>query len=692
MNTGSAGRFGLAWALLGTLAGCTVGGHLVAVTDGGGPDVPLMIDAPPDVPPPDVSRDAALPRAILEITPSDPVIDLRDGEVPAVVTFVVTARSPEGDVLDVTGRVRFGVLDGTVGTVDFATGTFRPTGIGGVCDVQAELDGYLAPDGTAATVSTTVTVRVWRTVLGPGASSDAAARFGPTDPDVDTAALDVLYPLANTVMPRNVPPPDIQWRAGFVPAIEDLYRLRFTKSHLQYDIYFTRTPDASGEPALNFVPDALDWFAVASADIGEPMTVSLQVLHTDGTRARADLPMTIVDALIGGTIWSGVDFASQFYPGNRGVWRIDFATGEGRHGIAEDSNTPYSALAVSRDGRQISVYGSADAATHYHFSTLMDPPVLAYTRSIGWPRTGEEGRTFSPDRDRLVGVMDHLGETPRWTFELYNGNTGAPMPSTGLPNSGLFPDWSLDGRWIAYMSSYDARPSGVWIMEALPGDAFGPARMFVDAAAVAPETPRAGRPSISPDSDWVAFQLTNSTFQLAEDLYTPTSRGDLWLASPTTDALVRLANAGTGSVSVSHPRFSPFDSGGYYWLVFSTARDYGHHTGRIQMWVTAVRSDTDGTIDPSTVPFWLPGQNLETANIDAFWVPTPCNDNGADCTTGNDCCSGSCDPDTAGLFTCQPRLTMCAERGETCSSDADCCATSPAMTCNAGHLCDYTVF
>jgi hypothetical protein len=73
-----------------------------------------------------------------------------------------------------------------------------------------------------------------------------------------------------------------------------------------------------------------------------------------------------------------------------------------------------------------------------------------------------------------------------------------------------------------------------------------------------------------------------------------------------------------------------------------------------------------------------------------FWALDPCQQNGTDCQTGDECCSGFCrqtnTPDGGMSFVCVPP-SGCAQEGEKCTTAADCCgaATQPGIQCIAGY-------
>jgi hypothetical protein len=144
------------------------------------------------------------------------------------------------------------------------------------------------------------------------------------------------------------------------------------------------------------------------------------------------------------------------------------------------------------------------------------------------------------------------------------------------------------------------------------------------------------------------------------------------------------------------PTFSPFTTRegpgeSYFWLAFYSRRPYGNEragtrgTGRRQLWVTAIRSGSPGG-DPSSVPYWLPGQNVATDNMAAYWAPQACRANGEVCTVSSECCSGMClrDPMDPSRFTCQPPPpAMCRREGASCGGSADCCS---GLMC-VGNVC-----
>jgi hypothetical protein len=141
------------------------------------------------------------------------------------------------------------------------------------------------------------------------------------------------------------------------------------------------------------------------------------------------------------------------------------------------------------------------------------------------------------------------------------------------------------------------------------------------------------------------------------------------------------------------PTVSPVAAGGYFWMFFTSKRNYGNlfiadppeiaAEGK-KIWVSAIDINAPPGSDPSHPAFFLPGQELESGNIRAFAALEPCRDNGAMCETGIDCCCGFC---IEGACACKPE-DKCSEIDEKCETAADCC--NPKASCIGG-FCGFVV-
>jgi hypothetical protein len=571
------------------------------------------------------------------------------------------------------------------------SGTLRPGGDdpadgGGSRDGAAPIDGSAAPiDGGG------VAGEVIR--FAPGTPPDAPDRFrraGVTDP---ARAAVIHYPLDHVVFPRNVNAPDIQWEP--VGAEGDLFRVRVAGASPLLTAYVAHR-GAAFRHDYGFDPEA--WTAMA--DRAGTRELTLTVDRWDAARgdvvAGAPVRIRFARGSIAGAVyyWTLGDFGGtqgrvlRVFQGTGGAPRPENflpnpparANGErcaGCHGLSRDGNR----LALSLgDGEFGGVY---DVTTDL---TGPDPaPVFRF--DAGWFFA-----TFNPEGSRIF-MTD-----PQQRAFLLDGRTGERVPTPDALPAATHPAWAPDGRTVAYVSSAD--------------DAWNPSRGDLSSIAVtaadrfaAPRVlhrgsdssgaPEGGAldayPSFSPDSRFLAYQHGTRVL-----LSAPGATGAIYLTTPEPGATpVRLANLSVGN-DAWYPSFTPFvtpgaDPGDVYWLLFYSRRDYGNALAgtrgarRRQIWVAAVSTQPGGG-DPSSVPYWLPGQDVAQENASAFWAPRPCRPNSATCSADAQCCSGNCSDELVeGQRVCRPPPPKgCRRRGQSCGATSDCCDRT--LEC-AGGVC-----
>jgi hypothetical protein len=207
-----------------------------------------------------------------------------------------------------------------------------------------------------------------------------------------------------------------------------------------------------------------------------------------------------------------------------------------------------------------------------------------------------------------------------------------------------------------------------------------------------------GWPFFTPDSKSVIFVIGNAP-NYASTLTVPTgplSSSDLFiidLATKTPRSL-DLANGYSGGTTylpypgrdehiIFYPTVSPVAAGGYFWLFFTSRRNFGNvivapgdDVKTKKIWVSAIDIDAPVGVDPSHPPFYLPGQEVDSGNIRAFATLDPCVPDGSGCTSGIDCCGGYC---INGM--CGPPMG-CSNVDDKCMVDADCC--DPELRCING--------
>jgi hypothetical protein len=162
------------------------------------------------------------------------------------------------------------------------------------------------------------------------------------------------------------------------------------------------------------------------------------------------------------------------------------------------------------------------------------------------------------------------------------------------------------------------------------------------------------------------------------------------------------------------PSVLPVAVGGYYWVLFTSRRAYGNTISptsgdppgndpfgteanpspRKKIWIAAIDINHAGKDDPSHPAFYLPGQELHTANMRAFAALSPCKANNMSCETGDDCCGGFCretsrTADGTPVLQCvPPPVNTCSNPSEPCATADDCC--DPIDQC-INNRCAYII-
>lgn len=619
-----------------------------------------------------LDRSTARPSKLvaLEIAPADPVVEVTDAARPTV-TFRARGTQRDGLTRTLTTGVRFTLDDTTLGALDASTGVFTPSGVAGVGRVR-----LATVDGSALTAETGLTVTVRRTFRGPGvtdamvATLTGAALAGegtPQSPLVD-------YPLAGAVMPRNVFPPDFQWTPRHPGAAAmDVYRVRLERPHATVDAYFV----AAAGFRHQWVPEAALWSDFAQSDVGSPVRLTVRVLARSMAWQSAAREFRTVDAFIAGSVYS-------WSPSRMALTRLDVDTARVTNFLPNPGDTCIGCHSVSRDGQRLSGFleGTGENLALYDLSRDLTGNPAATVARVRY--TVRRCTSFNADGSRLVS--GDCGANPTTNrFTLIDSTTGGEVATaSGSAGDGFDPEWSPDGTAIAFTN----RTNDLAVTPAMGGDRFG-ATAVIHRAGSSPDGDVDWHPTWTPDSRWIVYQHGDSR-RSGVSMDGSGVRGSLWMVprGGGTPVALRRANTGGNGFDTWRPIFSPFDSGGYFWVLFTTARPYGNALAGTrnlkQIWVAAINRRPDGTTDPSQVGFYLSGQE-RVNSLSPYWTPAPCRPTGRGCQTGADCCTGACEPDTAGMRVCVPPTMACRPRGQMCERDSDCCM---GLACSAARICD----
>jgi len=610
----------------------------------------------------------------IAITPTSAMLVSIDGSMPEQ-TFTVSATLMDGTIVPAVGP-SFSLDTLTVGTVDEASGRFVANGvIGGTAVVTARVAG---PSGDL-TADATIDVRLERTVIGDGVPADGPMRFDAPPVSDDARRASVVYPLDAVVMPQNVYPADIQWLNG---VSGDLFRVTLVKPHITVVAYLFH----DGATFTNdWLVDEAAWRGIAQTDPEDDATLAVDRWEAASSEVISGTTQTMgfARAALTGSVYYWDIAAGRIVRINDGTATRDAFMPTPP--VAADGARCVGCHTVSASGRYMAgrLGGGENIGAVFDLTSDLtgDPPPTVFPLSTGAPNSQHWWfSSWSPDDSRMV--ITTLESSAR-ALRFMDPFAGVEVPVTGvLPTNATHPAWAPDNSAIAYVTNVNAwggafTDGDVAVLPITGPDAVGAPTVVHDGAALAGSTPAGtadSYPTWTPDSAWIAFSHGSGT--RSED-----QQAALYIMRRDGTDVVRLDKAAGGSTTDFQPRFSPFDSGGHFWLSFLSRRDYGNAQAGTrgaalqQIWVTAITNTPDGAIDPSSVPYWLPGQATASRNISAYWAPRACRPDGESCSVGSECCGGDCRPDDTGALVCAPPPPdRCRERNETCSTDEDCCA------------------
>ncbi|MDQ3032248.1 MAG: hypothetical protein M3Y87_07520 [Myxococcota bacterium] len=640
---------------------------------------------------------------VVQLVLDPPSVELSsiDGSMPSV-TFRAYATMLDGQRVEVTPD-RWTLAHDRLGAID-ESGTFLVSGrAGGTVELVASMPGAITRIEGRASISVNVDLTL---PAHPSVPPSVIDRFG-TLPESDDpfAAATILYPLEGARMPNNVAPPVVQWHPR--ESGGDGFRITLTAPHaavrgFAYD---------DGRTFQSSWPiDASAWRIVADSARSEEIEIRVDRLPSS---AEAIVPGNPV------RIWLSEDgvFGTLYYwevrtdPQASDVLRIDAATGARQSVFGTSDGACVGCHALSHDGRRLAA--TLDSRGTSWVTALVDtatatepPPDLIAPLSPAY-----HFLSFSPDDTRILASRAEGADGASATrLVLLDGASGEEIPATGLPTGDAgYPAWSPDGGWVAWMDGGGDGPRGtdtatrITIAPVGEGDAFGATRVLHDGASLE-DTLEGGstdsRPTWSPDARFVAFAHGTRSVS-ASDISGVPPRAAIYLVPRDGGDAIRLERGmgRDGPVDAFWPVFSPFsteeaDGTRLYWLAFYSRQDYGNARAgtrgseRRQLWVMAIDPELAAAgEDPSSPPYWLPGQDVLADDIAAQWAPTSCRGRDETCSASSECCSGECaaaDPSMPDVLTCRPPIA-CRRGGESCEDASDCCG---GLACNLG-VCGY---
>jgi WD40-like Beta Propeller Repeat len=483
-------------------------------------------------------------------------------------------------------------------------------------------------------------------VIGPGTPAGAAGTFGTATGAVDPARAPAIeYPLDKAVAPRNIPPAEIQWKA----AGNDLFHIALTASYATIDVY---TTDVQATMSV------ADWDAVVGTTAGGDLTIVVEgLLQAAPSIKFASAPIKVTVS------HDTVDKSAIYYWASSAGNIMSQTFGETTP-PAQVKDDCTSCHALSRSGSRLGYSRCVgnDCGQEYVGFMRYDPVAKAWTEPVNANNKAIHGSftTFSPvgnpyptDAQSLAIVTMAGG-----TLATYDPDTGTPVASnltdvashgTGAPRSALMADWSADGSKVVFTSTPHA---GQWIdlndgaiatmSYTYSGGqhVFGEPQFLVQQPITLPGGTYSNFffPSFSADGKLIVFNAARATWR---DFNVARAAGQrLMLAAADGSWVTDLTALNGGAVDndITWPHWAPGATNDYYWIVFSSERDYGHevtasHTAAScirngvsqckQIWIAAIAKNKLGgatLVDPSAAPMWLPGQDSQTDNISPYWT------------------------------------------------------------------------
>ncbi|HKP59317.1 MAG TPA: hypothetical protein VJV78_21485 [Polyangiales bacterium] len=541
-------------------------------------------------------------------------------------------------------------------------------------------------------------------------------------------ALRWLYPYDGTVFPRGLLAPLLMWQG----TAGDIAYVKIKSQSFEYKgVLKVGTDPVKMQPQIT-LPQEI-WVKAGQQTNGknDPFTLELTLRAGGQVQGPIALKFTLAQATVKGSIYYN-SYASKLpgaalggnvlrIPAGGNVELFSSMQCNGCHSVSADGSKMLS---------QVDLMGGGQAFTLVSGGAANPPAKPAGPRASYGALYPDGSKYLSTSTSVSVGhaeLAQPVTAAPQ--AELFDTATGQVVPDTGIAAGASMPMFSPDGTRLVFndvamgadalaVMDYDTRANKATNYRVLMKDE---------------EATRPGWPFFLPDSKGVVFVRTispdfsaNGAFIGAgafaafagpfADLASLPVTGplsNLFLADVQTGKVTLLAKAmgfNTPEDAAANKSYLPFPedvnqsyfptvapiaAGGYFWVFFDAIRNYGNLGMQRQLWGFAIDIQANGsyTTDLSHPAFYLPGQEFGAGNHRAFAALDPCKRDGDSCTSGIDCCGGTCTILSAAelvdpVGTCSPPpMDSCAKRDERCTKDADCCppaSNEPPNACIAG--------
>ena len=469
----------------------------------------------------------APPGAQLRIEPPDAELSIANGTA-ATLDYSAILTDADGAETDVTAETTFTLANPSLGGFSGAHFT-SSTDFGGRTMVQASARGLSA--------QTSLTVRLKKVVIGPGATPSAPGKFG--GPDDPSRAPQLVYPADGILVPPNLNELEFHFMPG---TGNNLFELTFKGDVLELVIYVGCQTVGAG---CVYAPDDLVWQTLAEGGRGlDPLDYTLRGVNGNnpggvGTSSSQTIAFATDDLTGGLYYWNSQGIIERYDFGRRGQ------TAENYLNAANTGATICVGCHVlSREGDRIAA--GMDIPGPAAFKVFDVATRSMFFSGAGLSGTGSNFFSFSPDSSQ---ILTSNGVSIAWK----DADTGTTILDN-LVAKGTMPDWSPDGTSMVFAQTTGAAPpiggspgvsqAGLMVMP-YDGSTWGTATTLV---------PYAGEnnyyPTYSPDGNWVMFNRSPSD-QGSYDA----PDAEVWVVAAQGGTPIHLANASTGGDS--WPKWAP---------------------------------------------------------------------------------------------------------------------------------------
>ncbi len=467
-----------------------------------------------------------------------------------------------------------------------------------------------------------------------------------------------LYPYDGTVFPAGLAAPTLQWEQDVAP---DAVYVHLSSQRFDYKGCFA----GSTPPRVTLPPNVWARAFAQSGGPSDPLTVAITTSAGDAVRGPIVETWTFAKGSLKDVVYFDT-YTSNLAGDRAAVLSMDPRTGQVSTFLTDPAGTSASGACVSchsasANGELVVAQRSilsADAGTTFLESDSYDltdggPPHLenpaARITTASWglgavypdgSRVLTNGQPGAPDAGQLGIAGNDPGLPGPSTGALYDPRTGAPIASSGLAGAhAMMPAFSPDGRAVVFNDADHGAGHTLAVMDFdAATNAFSNRReLFRDDGAYP------GWPAFTPDSKRVVFvDGTSNEFATVKDVadLTGVASGDLTIVDLATGAAhamdeangnrdggTYLPDPGVNADLSFYPTLSPVAAGGYFWVYFTSAREYGNSSsldagagsGK-QIWVAAIDTGC-ATGDGSHPAFLLPGQT-PPATTSGPWRPS----------------------------------------------------------------------